>query len=288
MPISIDKLKNGDSLYQIVQTINALIEVSTPNLNILNTLSGAIMGEQVQFTATKDTFITGEVFTISIPGLYQVTAKGKGKSKFAIKHISDGSIETTAIMMGYYVSKEYLLSPGDQVFFWAVGTEEENLTICLSLTGSLFEILARILKHFPEILNQTEHFPPYPPYTPQEGKDGKSAYQSALEGGYMGSEEEFRLELSSIRDRAWADLSNVSDEDFLAKWQQAGVSGDLGISVHQFAQVDDFPEEGKIAMLYVDQSENKAYRWDEKTNQYVVVGSDYLQIKEINGGNANG
>lgn len=58
--------------------------------------------------------------------------------------------------------------------------------------------------------------------------------------------------------------------------------------IHQFAAREEFPLNGDVSKLYLDQTANKIYRWDTATKQYVVVGSDYLQIKEINGGNANG
>ena len=61
-----------------------------------------------------------------------------------------------------------------------------------------------------------------------------------------------------------------------------------GEAIEQFDTYLLFPNVGKSSILYVDQGANKAYRWDEETLKYYVVGSDYLDIKIINGGNANG
>lgn len=49
----------------------------------------------------------------------------------------------------------------------------------------------------------------------------------------------------------------------------------------------EFPTIGSNKCLYISASENKAYRFDETQLKYYVVGSDYEDIKIINGGNAN-
>lgn len=65
-------------------------------------------------------------------------------------------------------------------------------------------------------------------------------------------------------------------------------SGGGNSGTMQFIEKDQFPAQGDVSKLYIDQTANKIYRWDDGTKQYVIVGSDYLQIKQINGGNANG
>lgn len=55
----------------------------------------------------------------------------------------------------------------------------------------------------------------------------------------------------------------------------------------QYASRYAFPNIGSTSVLYVDVKENETYRWDEETKQYVCVGTDFKQIKIINGGTAN-
>lgn len=49
----------------------------------------------------------------------------------------------------------------------------------------------------------------------------------------------------------------------------------------------EFPTVGDGRCLYISVSENKTYRFDEAQLKYYVVGSDYEDIKIINGGCAN-
>jgi hypothetical protein len=49
-----------------------------------------------------------------------------------------------------------------------------------------------------------------------------------------------------------------------------------------------FPNIGNKLILYLDTSSNKVYRWDDNNLKYYVIGSNYEDIKVINGGNANG
>lgn len=50
----------------------------------------------------------------------------------------------------------------------------------------------------------------------------------------------------------------------------------------------EFPNRGKEAALYIATEENKVYRWDQDTATYYCVGSNYEDIKIIDGGEANG
>lgn len=58
--------------------------------------------------------------------------------------------------------------------------------------------------------------------------------------------------------------------------------------VRQYKSYLEFPSLGGPKILYMDTTMNKAYRWDEDEKKYFVVGSDYEQIKVIDGGKANG
>lgn len=50
----------------------------------------------------------------------------------------------------------------------------------------------------------------------------------------------------------------------------------------------NFPTIGDEGLLYVDSTANCSYRWDSKELKYYIVGFNYNNIKNINGGNANG
>lgn len=66
-------------------------------------------------------------------------------------------------------------------------------------------------------------------------------------------------------------------------------SEDLGIT--DVVYVDnflEFPLIGKESNLYVTRNDNKLYRWDDANLKYFIIGSDYNDIKIINGGDASG
>lgn len=49
----------------------------------------------------------------------------------------------------------------------------------------------------------------------------------------------------------------------------------------------EFPSIGAQDVLYIATDENKVYRWDDTELKYFVVGTNYEDIKIINGGSAN-
>ena len=63
---------------------------------------------------------------------------------------------------------------------------------------------------------------------------------------------------------------------------------EVKLKSQQYGSKYAFPNRGDPAVVYVDIHENKSYRWDETTGQYVCIGADYTKIKIINGGTANG
>ena len=52
----------------------------------------------------------------------------------------------------------------------------------------------------------------------------------------------------------------------------------------EYNDEDDFPNQGDPEILYIAKNENKLYRWDEASESYYVVGSDYNDIASITGG----
>ena len=63
---------------------------------------------------------------------------------------------------------------------------------------------------------------------------------------------------------------------------------EVKLKPQQYASKYAFPNRGNSAVVYIDTKENASYRWDEESGTYVCIGTDYHQIKIINGGNANG
>ncbi|WP_343274586.1 hypothetical protein [Ligaoa zhengdingensis] len=93
-----------------------------------------------------------------------------------------------------------------------------------------------------------------------KGPPGMSAYQAAVIGGYTGTEQEF--------------------------YQTLGTVGATGVA--PYGSYLEFPVVGNIYVMYIDTGTNKTYRWDADALKYYVVGSDYNDIKIINGGGADG
>ena len=70
---------------------------------------------------------------------------------------------------------------------------------------------------------------------------------------------------------------------------QTGMSGNLQMADRvyvkevEFNNRFEFPSIGNVNMLYVAKDEHKIYIFDTDTLNYVVVGSDYAEIKMIQG-----
>ena len=89
----------------------------------------------------------------------------------------------------------------------------------------------------------------------QQGIQGKSAYEVAVDNGFVGTEQEW---LESLRAEA----------------------------NQTYASIYDFPNIGEVGVLYAETTKNKIYRWDSTDQRYYCVGSDWEQIDCIDGGNA--
>lgn len=68
------------------------------------------------------------------------------------------------------------------------------------------------------------------------------------------------------------------------KWEQ--ITSPPSDILYELKNTTDLPSIGKALCLYVITSENKLYRWDDTDIKYYCVGSDYNDIKTINGGSA--
>lgn len=63
---------------------------------------------------------------------------------------------------------------------------------------------------------------------------------------------------------------------------------EVKLKPQQYQSKYAFPNRGDPSIIYIDVKDNFSYRWDEETGQYICIGTDYRQIKIINGGTANG
>ncbi len=86
----------------------------------------------------------------------------------------------------------------------------------------------------------------------RQGARGLSAYDVAVKNGFTGTEQE---------------------------WLES-----LKIAVEQYGSYYDFPTVGEPHVLYVDTSDEAAYRWDADNLKYYCVGRDFTNIQVIDGG----
>lgn len=64
------------------------------------------------------------------------------------------------------------------------------------------------------------------------------------------------------------------------------ISTEVPDVIKRYSNRADFPSLGQLNCLYIDSSENSAYLWDNTQVNYVLIASDWHNIKVINGGNA--
>ena len=80
-----NKLQGNSSLHKIVSTTNEIIDTVNSSMGILKTLDNSSLGEQLKYTATPNAMITGEVYTVEIPGLYTIKTVGNGTTSVLIQ-----------------------------------------------------------------------------------------------------------------------------------------------------------------------------------------------------------
>lgn len=94
----------------------------------------------------------------------------------------------------------------------------------------------------------------------------------------------------------WIPLISVSelkgDTPYIGEnghWYIGGVDSGVsagGTTILEFHSRSQFPATGKTGYLYISTGANMMYRWDARTMDYYVVGSNYQDIDVIHGGNA--
>ena len=58
------------------------------------------------------------------------------------------------------------------------------------------------------------------------------------------------------------------------------------IKIQPYASITAFPTVGDINTIYIETTNKKLYLWDSKSLKYYCFGSDYHNIKVINGGSS--
>ena len=84
--------------------------------------------------------------------------------------------------------------------------------------------------------------------------------------------------------REYVGISNLDTETIINSHKG---TIEVKLKQNQYGSKLEFPNIGSSNLLYVDVTENKTYRWDGDMLAYICVGSDYNDIKVINGGKAN-
>lgn len=102
-------------------------------------------------------------------------------------------------------------------------------------------------------------------------------------GFYEPLGKDYSIEIQNIQ----LDIENIKKDmsglgDRVTELENSGSN-----DVTEAPTIAQFPAMGKVNHTYVCLSENATYRWDPENLRYVCVGRDYMNIKEINGGNAD-
>lgn len=90
------------------------------------------------------------------------------------------------------------------------------------------------------------------------------------------------LPLAPIIDKVYLLTPSHSLWYFNNEWIQLS-NRELVVRVATYGQL---PAVGSESCLYAVKNLNKTYRWDDADNKYYCIGSDYNDIKIINGGTA--
>lgn len=89
------------------------------------------------------------------------------------------------------------------------------------------------------------------------------------------------LPLSPIQNRLY--LVNGTELQLFtgSEWVQINEVPKLVITVNTMT---DLPKVGNVLCIYIDKETNRSYRWDDDDTKYYCIGSDWQDIKMINGG----
>lgn len=139
-----DRLKGDSSLHTIVSTTNEIIDVVNSSMEILKTLDTNSIGEQIKYTATQSSEITGEVYTIEIPGIYTIKTSGAGTTSVLIQKSGESEVSKTIVLYTDQESEEILLTSKDKLLFY-VTSSRNSYSVSMFLKKGLFSVTQEFL-----------------------------------------------------------------------------------------------------------------------------------------------
>jgi hypothetical protein len=142
--ITVDKLQGNSSLHKIVSVTNELIDTVNSSMGILRTLDNSSLGEILKYTASDDADVTGEVYTVEIPGLYKIKTIGSGIVSVLIQKHGESEVSGTLVLYTDQESEEVLLSSNDKLLFYVTSTRN-TYSVSLTLTKGLFSVTQEML-----------------------------------------------------------------------------------------------------------------------------------------------
>lgn len=139
-----DKLQGNSSLHKIVSTTNEIIDTVNSSMGILKTLDNSSLGEQLKYTATPNAMLTGEVYTVEIPGLYTIKTVGNGTTSVLIQRNGESEVSRTVVLYTDQESEEILLTSQDKLLFY-VTASRNTYTVSLTFKKGLFLVTQEML-----------------------------------------------------------------------------------------------------------------------------------------------
>ena len=139
-----NKLQGNSSLHKIVSTTNEIIDTVNSSIGILKTLDNSSLGEQLKYTATSNAMITGEVYTVEIPGLYTIKTVGNGTTSVLIQRNGESEVSRTVVLYTDQESEEILLTSQDKLLFY-VTASRNTYTVSLTFKKGLFLVTQEML-----------------------------------------------------------------------------------------------------------------------------------------------
>ena len=139
-----NKLQGNSSLHKIVSTTNEIIDTVNSSMGILKTLDNSSLGEQLKYTATPSAMLTGEVYTVEIPGLYTIKTVGNGTTSVLIQRNGESEVSRTVVLYTDQESEEILLTSQDKLLFY-VTASRNTYTVSLTFKKGLFLITQEML-----------------------------------------------------------------------------------------------------------------------------------------------
>ena len=144
-----DKIERSSSLHNIVSSINGIIDIVNENMGVLQTLNESSLGEKVRFTSTQSSFVTGEVYSVAVPGMYKIKTIGSGQANILIqRNGQDRFYKKIDLHSDDSTEEDILLTTADKILFYA--SSVSSYSVVLLLTKGLFTVTDELLSKITE------------------------------------------------------------------------------------------------------------------------------------------